>query len=79
MMDTEEWQAALSLLLQDAEGELGDRHEIHERVRQTLDGMRAVGMPLPDDLVRLEQALEAEFAEEAAAPVAGPTGAEPPG
>ncbi|MEE8270124.1 MAG: hypothetical protein V3R98_00120 [Alphaproteobacteria bacterium] len=61
-MDQQELEATLSLLLQDMEGEWGDRHEIHMRLRQTLDGMRAMGMPLPDDLVRMERDLAAEFA-----------------
>lgn len=76
MMDREELEAALSLFLQEAEGEPVDRHEIYQRLRQILDGMRAVGMPLPDDLVRLEHELEAEFAEDAAGAEAG-TEAEP--
>ncbi|NNG02676.1 MAG: hypothetical protein HKM95_01065 [Inquilinus sp.] len=60
-MDREELKATLSLLLDDVEGEWGDRHEIFLRIRQTLDAMRAMGMPLPDDLVRLEDELSAEF------------------
>ena len=60
-MDREEIEATLSLLLDDMEGEWGDRHEIYLRISQTLDSMRAMGMPLPDDLVRLEDELAAEF------------------
>jgi len=45
-------------------GEL-ERHEIHERLRQTLDQMRAFGMPLPEDLVILEKELAAEFLDDA--------------
>lgn len=82
MMDRDELEAALSLFLETAEGEPGDRHEIYMRLRQILDGMRAVGMPVPDDLVRLERELEAEFAADlepdagaaAAEPAAGPQG-----
>ena len=36
-------------------------NEIYMKLRQTLDGMRAMGMPLPDDLVRMEKELSAEF------------------
>ena len=60
-MDRQEIEAALSLLLDQMEGEWGDRHEIFLRIRQTLDQMRAMGMPLPDDLVRMEDKLAAEF------------------
>ena len=63
-MDRDEIEAAVSLLLDDMEGEWGDRHEIFLRIRQTLDQMRAMGMPLPDDLVRLEDELAAEFVAE---------------
>lgn len=63
-MDRDEIEAAVSLLLDDMEGEWGDRHEIYLRIRQTLDQMRAMGMPLPNDLVRLEDELAAEFAED---------------
>lgn len=57
---------ALQELLQDGEGELGDRHEIYLRLRQIIEGLKAQGMPVPDDLVRLEHSLEQEFADDAA-------------
>lgn len=60
-MDRDEIEAALSLLLDDMEGEWGDRHEIFLRIQQTLEQMRAMGMPLPEDLVRMEEELAAEF------------------
>ena len=60
-MDRDEIEAAVSLLLDDMEGEWGDRHEIFLRVQQLLDQMRAMGMPLPEDLVRMEEELSAEF------------------
>lgn len=63
-MDRDEIEAAVSLLLDDMEGEWGDRHEIFLRIQQTLEQMRAMGMPLPGDLVRMEEELAAEFAED---------------
>ena len=39
-----------------------DRHELYFQIMERLNKMKAVGMPLPEDLVRLEAALEAEFA-----------------
>lgn len=60
-MDPQNLEARLSMILTDMEGEQGDRHEIWQRLKQTLDGMRAYGMPLPEDLVRLEDELEREF------------------
>lgn len=60
-----ELEAAIAELIEEMEGDQGDPHEIHMRLRLLLDQMRATGMPLPDDLVRLEQGLSAEFAEDA--------------
>ena len=60
-MDRDEIEATVSLLLDDMEGEWGDRHEIFLRVQQVLEQMRAMGMPLPADLVRMEEELAAEF------------------
>lgn len=60
-MDTKDLQAELSFLLDEMEGEQGDRHEIYLRVRQLLKNLEAMGMPAPEDLVRLERELEKEF------------------
>jgi hypothetical protein len=64
MMDEQELEAALSLLMQRIEGEIGDIHEIYQQITQVLNGMRAYGMPLPEDLVRLEKELAEEIAAE---------------
>lgn len=61
MLDKQDIEAAVLELLGEMEGDLGDAHEMHLKLRQTLDGMRAMGMPLPDDLVRMERELSAEF------------------
>lgn len=63
-MSEQEIEAAVALLIEEMEGDQGDAHEIYLRLRQLLDQMRAMGMPLPDDLVRLEEDLGAEFAAE---------------
>lgn len=64
-MDQEEFEAALSLLIDEMEGDQGDRHEIFMRLHQTLETMRAEGLPVPDDLAKMEQALAAEFEADA--------------
>lgn len=64
-MDRQQLEAALSLLLEQMEGEIEDRHELYQRLMQTLSAMRATGMPLPEDLVRLEREMEEEFGGEA--------------
>jgi len=38
-----------------------DLHELEEMVRERLNELEAEGLPLPDDLVVLEQQLETEF------------------
>lgn len=65
MQDKEEIEAAMLELLEEMEGEQGDAHEILMRLKQILDGMRAMGMPIPDDLARMERDLSAEFEDDA--------------
>ena len=60
-MEELEFEAAMALLIEEMEGEQGDSHEIYLRLRQMLSSMSAVGMPLPDDLVRVEREMSAEF------------------
>ena len=64
-MERDELEAELALLLNEMEGDLGDAHEVYLRLRQLLDSMRAYGMALPDDLVRMEREMAAEFESEA--------------
>ncbi len=61
-MDWQEMEAAILELIDEAEGDQGDAHEIYLRVRQMLDQLRAMNMPVPDDLARLERELEEQFA-----------------
>lgn len=72
-LDRQEIEAALSLLLDEMEGELGPSHEVYLRLVQILDAMRATGMPLPEDLVTMERELAAEF-ESGASAAAEPEG-----
>lgn len=63
-MAFEDLQAELALLITQMENQPEDRHELYLQVREKLNEMRAFGMPVPEDLVRLEEELEAEFAAE---------------
>ena len=65
-MAFEALQSELGLLMTRMQNEPKDRHELYLVIRQKLNEMKAFGMPLPDDLVRFEQQLEAEFAEDKA-------------
>jgi len=43
-----------------------DAHELYLQIKEKLSELKAFGMPLPEDLVRMEQELEAEFAADRA-------------
>lgn len=55
-------KAEIGLLLTRMQNEPEDAHELHLVVMEKLNEMKAFGMPLPEDLVKLEKDLEAEFA-----------------
>ncbi|MCB1506927.1 MAG: hypothetical protein KDJ47_18320 [Hyphomicrobiaceae bacterium] len=61
-MDFDDVKAELGILMTRMQNEPEDRHELYMMVMEKLNEMKAYGMPLPDDLVQLEAALEAEFA-----------------
>jgi hypothetical protein len=63
-MAFEDLKAELALLINQMENQPEDRHELYLQIREKLNEMRAFGMPLPSDLVRLEKELEAEFRSE---------------
>ncbi len=65
-MAFEALKAEIGLLLTRMQNEPEDRHELYLQLREKLEEIKAFGMPLPDDLVELEHALEAEFAADMA-------------
>ncbi|TPJ34948.1 hypothetical protein [Mesorhizobium sp. B2-8-3] len=65
-MALESLKAQISLLLEEMVNQPGDEHEIQEQLREKLREMRAMGLPLPADLVELEKRLDDDLdAEEA--------------
>jgi len=64
-MENTDLEAAIAELIDEMEGEQGDAHEILLRLQQLIGQMRATGMPVPDDLVKLERDLSAEFRADA--------------
>ena len=60
-MAFEELKAQIAVLLGGLEDQPEDKHELDELIREKLAQMRAMGMPLPNDLVELETELEKEF------------------
>jgi len=51
----------INLLLEQFENQPEDAHELQQLLHEKLSEIRAMGMPLPDDLVELEKRLQEEF------------------
>lgn len=60
-MALEEIKARISLLLEQMVNQPEDSYETQEQLREKLRELRALGLPLPDDLVELEKRLDEEF------------------
>ena len=63
-MAFDDLEAELALLINQMENQPEDRHELYLQIREKLNEMRAYGMPLPEDLVKFEEELEAQFKDE---------------
>ena len=63
-MAFENIKAQVALLLADTHDRPESLHTIYQQVMQEINEMRAFGMPLPEDLVELEHALERKFAQD---------------
>ena len=59
-MNSVELVAAINLLSEQMEHRPDDLHEIHLKLQQLLNELRATGMPLPGDIVELERRLAAD-------------------
>lgn len=62
-MAFEDIKAQIALLMEQMVDQPEDEHELLELVREKLNELRAMGMPLPEDLVALEKQLEERFPE----------------
>lgn len=63
-MAFEEFRVQIAMLMEEISGNPDDPHQLQERLRETLAEMQSLGLPLPADLVRLEDYLEREEAVE---------------
>jgi hypothetical protein len=54
--------ARINMLFTDMENKPEDAHELLEQIHLELNQFKATGQPLPEDLIRLEERLEQEFA-----------------
>ncbi len=59
--------AEISLLLTEMENQPEDRHELWMQLVEKISEIRAMGMPVPDDLLKMERQLEKEFTSDAGA------------
>lgn len=60
-MAFEDIQAEIANLLNMMEDHPKGKLEVHEQIREKLNELKAFGLPLPEDLVLLEQELEYEL------------------
>jgi hypothetical protein len=60
-MAFEEVKAEIGLLLTRMQDEPADRHELYLVLTEKLNELKAYGLPVPEDLQKLEEALSAEF------------------
>jgi hypothetical protein len=57
-MAFEQFRVQIAMLMDEIARNPGDAHELQETLREKLAEMQALGLPLPDDLVGLEEFLE---------------------
>ena len=57
-MAFEQFRVQIAMLMDEIARNPGDAHELQESLREKLAEMQALGLPLPDDLVGLEEFLE---------------------
>jgi len=57
--------AEISYLMEQLDGEPGDSHEIFFRLHRILETFRAEGMPVPENLAKMEQDLDRQFKKDA--------------
>ena len=73
MPDEIDYEAELSLILSEMEA-AEDLYELQRRLVQALNAMRAEGLPIPDDLARLEARLAEDLAAIGGGPATGDAG-----
>jgi hypothetical protein len=54
-------KSEINMLLTEMENRPQDKWELHEMIQEKLNELRAFGLPLPQDLVDLEEKLSAEL------------------
>lgn len=62
-MAFDDLEAELALLINQMTDPPEDAHELYLRIAEKLNEYRALGLPVPEDFVRVEKELDAYFAE----------------
>jgi len=57
-MAFEDWKVRLRMVLETATHQPEDWHELQENLREEVANFRGQGLPVPTDILELEQALE---------------------
>ncbi|MGC9419737.1 MAG: hypothetical protein ACP5EN_12275 [Rhodovulum sp.] len=57
-MAFEQLKAGIYMILEEIEKRPDDRHILQEELREKIAELRGLGMPVPEDILRLEQRLE---------------------
>lgn len=57
-MAFEQLKAGIALILEEIEKRPEDRHILQEELREKIAEFRALGLPVPEDILRLEEELQ---------------------
>ena len=63
-MAFEALKAGIALLLEEIEKRPEDRHVLQEELREKIAELRGLGLPVPDDILRLEEQLDQDDADD---------------
>jgi hypothetical protein len=54
----EDLKASITLIMQEIAARPEDRHILQEALREKISELRTMGLPVPQDILKLEEALE---------------------
>lgn len=63
-MAFEQIKAGIALIMEEIEKRPDDRHVLHEELRELIAQLRSLGLPVPEDILRFEDQLEQEEADD---------------
>ena len=63
-MAFEQLKAGIALILEEIEKRPEDRHVLQEELREKIAELRSLGLPVPEDILKLEAELEEDDADD---------------